>query len=281
MEAAKECRTHIQGVGVERGDIDRGQRPGFHPDDEFPTFPRIGWQAFASTPMEEAFFNTVISPRLGPTGQALVRSHRGPTASIPFFTAPVYVLTRFDLQCFVLRLVSICSAFGCCSCVAFGASFPCRLQLAGVASHLTPRGHHRGACGVLGRRGFPLESRQGLQRSRCQSLPEHRGSGSGPSALAKGGQQSLGSGGRRPPAFPRRSLGDRHHDGQRCPSRWCSKEGSVLGVTELRWTRRGEPKKSGTWSSLATRIVWWCSLARQAGGGLRCHFGSSLSGSKS
>ena len=66
LEAVNECRTHIQGaVDVPKwGDIDRGWVPS---DDEFPRFPRIAWQAFASTPMEEASFNTLISPELGPT----------------------------------------------------------------------------------------------------------------------------------------------------------------------------------------------------------------------
>ena len=78
LEAANECRTRLQGAGVdapEWGDIDIGQRPGFHPDDEFPRFTTIGWQVFASSPMEEAFFNTAISSRLGPTDPISKRSH--------------------------------------------------------------------------------------------------------------------------------------------------------------------------------------------------------------
>ena len=39
----------------EWGDVDRGQRPGYHPDDEFPRFSWMGWQSFASTKMEEVF----------------------------------------------------------------------------------------------------------------------------------------------------------------------------------------------------------------------------------
>ena len=76
LEAANERRTRFQGGSRPRVE----QRPGFHPDDEFHRFTRIGWQAFASTPMQEAF-NTTISPRLGPTDQALVQSQRGPLAS--------------------------------------------------------------------------------------------------------------------------------------------------------------------------------------------------------
>ena len=127
------------------------------------------------TPMEEAFFNTAISPR----------SQRGPMASIPFFTAPVSVATRFDPQCFRV----------------FGAIFPCRLQLAGVASHLE----------VV-----------------ADGLP-----------LFHGAQLAIDT-----------TMVMLH-------------EGSVLDVTELRWTRRGEPKNSCIQNSLATRVgpVW------RAGGG--------------
>ena len=49
----------------------------------------------------------------------------------------------------------------CCSSDASGALYPCPRQVAGVAVHSIPSGHHRAACphaGVLGRRGFPLES---------------------------------------------------------------------------------------------------------------------------
>ena len=41
------CCSGFHGAGIdvpEWGDVDRGQRPGFHPDDEFPRFTRIGWQ---------------------------------------------------------------------------------------------------------------------------------------------------------------------------------------------------------------------------------------------
>ena len=74
--------------------------------------------------MEEAFFNTAISPRLGQTDQALERSQRGPAS-------------HSSLPQSLLQLGLTRNAFGSCSFVAFGASFPCRLQLAGVASHLT------------------------------------------------------------------------------------------------------------------------------------------------
>ena len=202
--------TRLQGAGIdvpEWGDIDRGQRPGFHPDDEFSRFTSIGWLAFASTP-EEAFFNCDLSQ----TDQALARSQRGPMASIPFFTAPVSVATRFDPQCFRMLLLR---------------RLWCQLPLSSATCRcgqpLDTRGHHRGACanaGVLGRRGFPLESCAArICREAGARVPKHPGTGSGLPASEKGGQPSLGSGGRRPPTFPWRSVGHRHHNGQCCPSR--------------------------------------------------------------
>ena len=80
-----------------------------HPDDEFPSFSRQGWQIFASSQMEEAFFQHNVVPRLEPTEQALVRSQRGLMAGIPFFCPPVSCASRFDAQCF---RVLCCAGFG-------------------------------------------------------------------------------------------------------------------------------------------------------------------------
>ena len=50
LEASHETRDPLLGAGVaapEWGDVDRGQRPGSHPDDEFHRFSRMVWQSFA------------------------------------------------------------------------------------------------------------------------------------------------------------------------------------------------------------------------------------------
>ena len=153
LEAAHESRDRLWRAGVaapEWGDVDRGQRPGSHPDDEFPRFSHMGWQSFASTEIEEVFFDTTVWPRLDPTHRALVRSQRGPMASIPFFTPPVSTASRFETQSFrVLLLRHLWCQLPLCSAT-------CR-----CGQPLDSRGHLRGACahaGVLGRRGFPLES---------------------------------------------------------------------------------------------------------------------------
>ena len=163
LEAAHESRDCLLRADVavpEWGDVNRGQRPGSHQDDEFPRFSRMGWQSFAATEIEEVFFDTTVWPRLDPTHRALVQSQRGPMASIPFFTPPVSTASRFDPQSFrVLLLRRLWCQFPLCSAT-------CR-----------SRGHHRGACahaGVLGRRGLPLEScaaricrRQGVGQHSC------------------------------------------------------------------------------------------------------------------
>ena len=108
LEGAAECRDRLVAVGIdapEWGDVDWGQRPGFHPDGEFPTFSRTGWQSFASAQMEEVFFQNTVWPRLDPTEQALVRSQRGPMAGIPFHCSPVSPTSRFDPQCFRVLLL--------------------------------------------------------------------------------------------------------------------------------------------------------------------------------
>ena len=106
--------------------------------------------AFAPTEIEEVFFGTTVWPRLDATDRALVRSQRGPMASIPFHTPPVSAVSRFDPQCLrVLLLRRLWCQLPLCSAT-------CR-----CGQPLDSRGHHRGACahaGVLGWRGFPLES---------------------------------------------------------------------------------------------------------------------------
>ena len=111
LEAAHESRDRL------------GQRPGSHPDDEFPRFSHMGWQSFASTEIEEVFFGTTVWPRLDPTHRALVRSQRGPMASIPFFTPRVSIASRFDPQSFRVLLLRrlwcqlpLCSAI--CQCAS-------------------------------------------------------------------------------------------------------------------------------------------------------------------
>ena len=90
--------------------------------------------------------------------RALLRSQGGPLAGLPFSCCPSSLHTARLRSTRVLHLR--CS--GCSSSVAFGFPFLSPSASAGVAVCLLDSfGHHRAACanvGVLGRRGFALES---------------------------------------------------------------------------------------------------------------------------
>ena len=146
LEAAGERRNRLMNAAdaPEWSDVDRGQRPGYHPDDEFPRFSRMGWQS--STEVEEVFFGT---------------------ASILFHTPTVSATSGFDPQCFRVHLLR---------------RLWCQLPLSSATCRygqpLDSRGHHRGACAtarILGRRGYPLEvvrhGSAGKQEQGCLSHP--------------------------------------------------------------------------------------------------------------
>ena len=109
------------------------------------TMNSFGSQSFASTKMEEVFFGATVWPRLDPTDRALVRSQRGPMASIPFHTPPVSAASRFR------------------SSVFEGASFasplvPAPVEFRNLLVWPATRflvGHHRGFWVA---EGYPLES---------------------------------------------------------------------------------------------------------------------------
>ena len=169
---ANECRDRLVAAGVdapEWGDVARGQRPGFHPDDEFPRISRIGWQSFASSTMEGTFFQSAVWPRLGPTEQALA----------PFTAracSPTSPASRLDPQCFRILLLR-----------RLWCPLPLSSAFCRCGQPLDSRGHHRAACatsGVLGRRGFPLESCAAriLQRGWSEGVHQHQGPGPRPLA---------------------------------------------------------------------------------------------------
>ena len=186
---ANECRTRLQGAGVdapEWNDSDRGQRPGFHPDDEFTRFSRFGWQAFASTPWRKRSSTLRLLTKLWCD-----------IKEVPWPASHSSLLQSL-LQLVLTRSVLLFRRLWC--------QLPLSSATCRCGQPLDSRGHHRSLCQRRGA-GSPRVSNgelrcQGLQRSRCQSLTEHPGSGSRPSARAKGGQPSFGSGGRRPPTLP-------------------------------------------------------------------------------
>ena len=118
--------------------------------DEFPSLSRNGWQQKTSDVVENVFLARPVWPTLAQPEQALLRSQQGPMAGLPFTNLPLCAETIFQSQEFkVLFLRRLWQPLPL-------SSFTCR-----CGRPLDSRGHHRAACplgGVLGRRGFALES---------------------------------------------------------------------------------------------------------------------------
>ena len=153
LQAAATCRERLVDVGFdapEWGDVARGQRPGRSPENRDPTEPRFGWQCLASADVERTFLQGVVWPELSPADRALLRSQCGPFAGIPFTCSPVVVESRLEPQIFRVLLLR-----------RLWCPLPLSAHFCRCGRPLDVRGHHRSACGragVLGRRGFPLES---------------------------------------------------------------------------------------------------------------------------
>ena len=131
------------------GRVCRGHRPGRAPENWDPSEPPFGWQFLASAEVEKTNLQSAIWPELSP-------SDRG----IPFTCE-----SRLEPQIFRVLLLHHLW------CPLPLSSHSCR-----CGRLLDARGHHRAACGragVLGRRGFPLESA-------ATSLPGGRWAGAWP-----------------------------------------------------------------------------------------------------
>ena len=128
----------------------RGLRPEVvEPDAYQPGCTRQGWQHEVSSRLEEEFRESLF-PDMVPSRQALLRSQSGPGAGAAFSVTPSSALTRIESPLFRVLLqrrlhLPLSLSNRICGCGRPTDSF----------------GHHRAACGrtgVLGRRGFPLES---------------------------------------------------------------------------------------------------------------------------
>ena len=95
----------------------------------------------------------------------------------------------------------------CCSSDVSGVHLILSASSCRCGRPLDPSGHHRAACpyaGVLGRRGFPLESARSkrVQRGRRESDCERASPGSGPASQSRSRQSPIKGGGRwTPPCF--------------------------------------------------------------------------------
>ena len=114
-----------------------------------PNQPRKGWQSRAARAVESRRLHAIREALPSPQ-QALLRSQGGPLASTPFVSLPVDRAFRFDSQPFRILLLR-----------RLRMPLPLTSHSCRCGRLLDSLGHHRSACpvaGVLGRRGFPLES---------------------------------------------------------------------------------------------------------------------------
>ena len=122
-----------------------------HPnvEDGEPNQPRVGWQAPAAREVESSFLANLRMTLSNAEG-ALLRSKGGPQAS-----ARLSVSRRIAPHVWNRNSSGSCS---CANCVSHSLFQPVPADVAVLFDVL---GHHRAACanvGVLGRRGFALES---------------------------------------------------------------------------------------------------------------------------
>ena len=131
-----------------------GARPEPQEPDEFePGISRQGWQHEAASRVERHFRDRVLFSRMGPRERALVRSQAGAGAGLALTVAPTSHLTRIPPHLFRVVLLR-----------RLRLPLPLSLHACRCGRQIDQFGHHRAACaraGVLGRRGFALESAAG------------------------------------------------------------------------------------------------------------------------
>ena len=104
----------------------------------------------ASSKVHKNHREKVVWPLLTAGERASVRSQSGPLASVPFTSFPVCRVTRVDSQPFRVLLLR-----------RLRLPLPLSVHSCSCGRQLDVLGHHRAACGragVLGRRGFAVES---------------------------------------------------------------------------------------------------------------------------
>ena len=108
IQAVLRCARVLEDAGFERpswADLLEGRSPGRVSDDEDPCQPRAGWQQKAGSVLEHHHHDHVVWPRLREPEQALMRSQRGPLASVAFTSTPSDRCSRFDPALFRVLLL--------------------------------------------------------------------------------------------------------------------------------------------------------------------------------
>ena len=145
------CEQQLRREGFEApGRRDHGLRPGARQEEERTVGVAPGWQHEATDAVLIHLLETSVRPRLTLAEQALLRSQGGPMSGVPFTSFPTSSISRFESSVFRVLLQR-----------RLWLLLPPSTRKCRCGRLLDVRGHHRAACavvGVLGRRGFPVES---------------------------------------------------------------------------------------------------------------------------
>ena len=155
LQAAESCRLQLLSLGgfvPPEWHAAAEARPRFlaNVDLNEPGVPARGWQFEASASVENFFFLHSIVPCSSPAQCALLRSQGGPFSGLPFTVFPTSIHQRFASVLFRVLLFR-----------RLRLPLPLSSRTCRCGRPLDVLGHHRAACstsGVLGRRGFALES---------------------------------------------------------------------------------------------------------------------------
>ena len=149
-----ECASKLQQLGVEVPSwqsLSEGARPP--PLSVLDTTPGIfrgkGWQRWASY-LTDVRYRTLLWDQFSGTEQAHIRSQSGKGSGIAFTTMPTSSELSIPSQSFRILLLR-----------RLRLDLPLRQRMCRCRRFLDSKGDHRAACavcGVLSRRGFPLES---------------------------------------------------------------------------------------------------------------------------
>ena len=124
--------------------------PSREPEHHEPGAPRHGWQHEAAVCVERRYRDDSLFSRMTALEKAMVRSPAGPNAGVALSTCPCSPLSRIESPLFRVLLQRRLSL-----------PLPLSNRICRCGLPNDQFGHHRAACsrtGLLGRRGFPLES---------------------------------------------------------------------------------------------------------------------------
>ena len=155
LHAAASCAIELTGVmgfaPPSWSDLALGARPPpREAEDLEPGAQRRGWQHEASSRVERRHRSVILFPQLTEADKALTRSQSGTGAGVALTTTPSNLHTGIEPQLFRVLLFR-----------RLRLPLPFSRRFCRCGRLLDSLGHHRAACsrvGVLGRRGFALES---------------------------------------------------------------------------------------------------------------------------